>query len=164
MNAHNNAVDDGAQRVWRTNAGNYYHVLDLVITDPEVTLRARKVIRATFLIFVTLCARTALLIADGKTCQPLMQTLVGIAFVAVSNADEFVLSAHADSCIACNGNIDICVGGYIHGWMHRTGRPKSSQVLERQQHRPAKWNRKMNPSHTGNLKPCTGYKSALQIS
>lgn len=36
MNAHNNAVDDGAQRVWRTNAGNYYHVLDLVITDPEV--------------------------------------------------------------------------------------------------------------------------------
>ncbi|KAF4664752.1 hypothetical protein FOL47_004990 [Perkinsus chesapeaki] len=72
--------DDGSQRVWRTNAGNYYHVLDLVITDPEVTVRARKVIRATFLIFITLCARAALLLADG---QPLMQTLIGIGFVAV---------------------------------------------------------------------------------
>ncbi|EER03315.1 hypothetical protein Pmar_PMAR000553 [Perkinsus marinus ATCC 50983] len=80
MSSSNNAADDGAQRVWRTNAGNYYHVLDLVITDPEVTLRARKVIRATFLIFLTLCARAALLLADG---EPLMQTLVGIAFVAV---------------------------------------------------------------------------------
>ncbi|KAF4717413.1 hypothetical protein FOZ63_031736, partial [Perkinsus olseni] len=80
MSSNNNAADDGAQRVWRTNAGNYYHVLDLVITDPEVTLRARKVIRATFLIFITLCARALLLLADG---QPLMQTLVGIAFVAV---------------------------------------------------------------------------------
>ncbi|EEQ98995.1 hypothetical protein Pmar_PMAR012003 [Perkinsus marinus ATCC 50983] len=115
MNANNNADEDGASRVWRTNAGNYYHVLDLVITDPEVTLRARKVIRATFLIFVTLIARTALLLADG---QPLMQTLVGIAFVAVSNADEFILFADADSRIACNGTFDICVGGYIYERMH----------------------------------------------